>query len=195
MALLRAGQPARVEAVAEVSSAVEDRIRADPEWQEGAARGSRGDGHPEATVGHHIDDVLANVDRYAPPELRDRLRVIAIVHDAMKHKVIQWLPGRGDHARIAARFAERYVDDPEVLKVIARHDDAFRAWRLGKRTGLWPLAEWRARRLIADLGGALELFRVFYRCDNETGSKSPADREWFEGIVSRTAPQPRRRPT
>jgi hypothetical protein len=171
---------------------VEDRIRADPEWRKGVGFASEGVGHPEATVSDHVDEVLANVDRLAPPEMRERLRTVALVHDAMKHRVIQWLPGRGDHARIAARFARRYVQDPHVLKVIARHDDAYRAWRWGRRTGQWWLAEWLVRRLIADLGDALEMFRVFYRCDNETGDKAPDDRIWFEEVLSRTGPQPRR---
>ena len=191
MALLRARQSPRLTPVAEV----EARIRADPRWQEGVAWRSEGSGHPEATVGDHVEEVLANVERYGPPEMRDRLRVIALVHDAMKHKVVQWLPGRGDHARLAARFARDHVDDPQVLKVIARHDDAYRAWRFGRRTGLWPVARWRANRLVDDLGEALELFLAFYRCDNDTGHKSPADREWFEGLVSRRAPRRHRRPT
>lgn len=158
---------------------LEAAIRADPEWQ----RGARHHGHPGETVAEHVEEVLANVDRFGEPSQRERLRLIAIVHDAMKHRVRWWLPGRTDHARIAARFAKRHVDDPGVLKVIARHDDAYRAWRFARRWHLWPVAEWRARRLIADLGDDLDLFRTFYRCDNETGSKSADDRLWFEEVV------------
>jgi len=158
-------------------ASLEERIRADPEWQRGAAF----HGHPGETVGDHVEEVLANVERCADPALRSRLRVIAIVHDAMKHQVRWWRP---DHARLAERFARAYVDEPSVLKVIARHDDAYRAWRVGRRTGLWPLADWRARRLIADLGDDLELFCAFYRCDNETGAKAPDDRTWFDAIVT-----------
>ncbi len=192
MAVLRPRQPARLEAPAPVT--LEERIRADPEWQRGAEFRADGAGHPEDSVRHHVDEVLANVERHDDPALVARLRLIAIVHDSMKHRVRWWLPGRTDHARLAARFARRYVDDPGLLKVIARHDDAYRAWRFATRTGLWRLAEWRARRLIADLGPELGLFRAFYRCDNETGAKSPDDRLWFDGVVSQTElRRPRRR--
>ncbi len=162
----------------------EERIRADPAWQRGVAHRSGGSGHPESSVAKHIDEVLANVDRLAAdPRQRARLRLVALVHDSLKSDVRWWRPGRSDHARLARRFAERHVDDHGVLKVIERHDDAYRAWRLGRRTGLWRLAERRARRLARDLGPDLDLYRAFYRCDNETGDKAPDDRRWFEDLL------------
>ncbi len=177
MALLRRREPPRVEAV----DHVEARIRSDPQWQRGVAWGAPMRGHPEATVAEHIEEVLANVAR-EPAALQEHLRVIALVHDAMKHRV-RWY--RPDHARLAANFAARHVGDQGVLKVVRRHDDAYRAWRLGRRTRLWPLARWRARRLIADLGCDLELYRAFYRCDNRTGDKTAEPLEWFESLLSR----------
>lgn len=164
-----------------MASPLEDAIRADPEWQEGMRCEFSGPGHPEATVRDHVDEVLANVDR-EPPERCEDLRVIALVHDAFKHEVSSWRPGRTDHAKLAARFARRHVDDPGLIKVIERHDDAYRAWRLGDRTGQWWLARARARALIADLGDQLELYRAFYRCDNATGDKSDEPRLWFEEL-------------
>jgi hypothetical protein len=157
---------------------VEASIRADPEWQAGVRCEFSGHGHPEDTVADHVDEVLANVEKESP-ELQPDLRVIALVHDAFKQEVRWWRPGRTDHAKLAERFARRHVDDPGVLKVIRRHDDAFRAWR-----SPWGwLARARARRLIADLGEDLELFRAFYRCDNATGDKTAEPREWFEAIA------------
>lgn len=158
-------------------------IRADPDWQEGMAHRTGGHGHPENSVGEHVEEVLANVDRLgAEGARREQLRLIALLHDAMKHRVRAWLPGRRDHARLARRFAERHIDDPAVLGVVERHDDAYRAWRFGQRTGLWFVAGWRARRLVRDLGNDLGLFLDFYRCDNETGDKAPDDRRWFENL-------------
>ena len=78
--------------------------------------------------------------------MQERLRVIALVHDAFKHRVRWWRPGRTDHAALAADFAARHTDDPAVLKVVRRHDDAYRAWRLGHRTGQWWLARLRRAR-------------------------------------------------
>lgn len=161
-----------------MAPSVEASIRADPDWQAGMACRFSGPGHPEATVGDHVEEVLANVAR-EPAELRERLRVIALVHDAFKHRVRWWWPGRTDHARLAERFARRHTDDPAVLKVIRRHDDAYRAWRgrVARRR--------RAERLIADLGDDLGLYLAFYRCDNATGDKSAAPLEWFMALSAR----------
>ena len=155
------------------------RIQADPEWQKGAAWGAPMPGHPEATVGEHIEEVLANVAA-EPEALRRDLELIALVHDTMKHQCRHWWD---DHARKAARFASRYIDDPRLLKVIRRHDDAYRAWRLGHRTHLWLLARWRARRLMADLGADLPLYLAFYRCDNRTGDKTREPLDWFAAMA------------
>ncbi len=164
-----------------MAASVEETIRADPEWQAGVRCEFSGPGHPEATVADHVDEVLANVER-EPEELQPDLRVIALVHDAFKDDVRWWKPGSTDHAKLAERFARRYVDDPGVLKVIRRHDDAYRAWK--RRWG----REATARRLIADLGDDLELFLAFYRCDNATGDKTPEPLEWFQGVVGAVAP-------
>ena len=156
---------------------LERRIMADPEWQEGAAWGKPRRGHPEGSIAAHIEEVLANIDRYAlDHEDRARLRLIAIVHDTFKHEVNHLLPfgGRNDHAALARRFAERYIDDPGILEVVELHDEAYRAWRKDD--------EERAHRLIDRLGENLGLFRRFHRSDNETGDKSDDDRIWFDRI-------------
>lgn len=182
MALLRGRQPPRLPTVA---ASVEASIRADPQWREGMACRFSGPGHPEDTVGDHVEEVLGNVER-EPAALQPALRVIGLVHDAFKHEVRWWWPGRTDHAAIAARFARRHTDDAAVLKVVRRHDDAYRAWRLGARTGQWWLARARARALIRDLGDDLGLYLAFYRCDNATGDKSAEPREWFLGVAETT---------
>jgi hypothetical protein len=181
VALLRGGLAVRVAAEAEVS--VEEAIRDDPEWRRGVECGASGPGHPEDRVIEHIEEVLGNVDQFATDdEQRERLRVIALVHDAFKADVRWWT---GDHARLAHKFVRRFTDDEGIRIVVRDHDDSYRAWRFGKRTRLWFVARWRARRLISRLGPHLDLFRVFYRCDNETGDKSPDDRLWFEELLSR----------
>jgi hypothetical protein len=164
--------------VIEPETPTERAIVADPEWQAGAAANGRMKGHPEETVGHHIAEVLANVDRYAADdEQRARLRLVALVHDTFKHRVRWWLPHRADHARIAAHWAQRHIDDAGVLLVVEVHDEGYRAWR--RRD------EGRVARLLERLGPELPLFEAFYRCDNETGDKAPDDRRWFEALVER----------
>jgi hypothetical protein len=190
VALLRQGQPQRLAPVARIEpeTDVERRIVSDPEWIEGASWGTDMEGHPEDTVADHVEEVLGNVDRFGFDDAtRARLRLIALTHDTFKHGVRWWLPWRNDHARLARAFAVKHVDDEGVLVVVEHHDDAYRAWRRASKDGRWDRAERRAEALIDRLGEHLDLFRAFYRCDNATGTKSPDDRHWFEGIVERRA--------
>ena len=108
-------------------SDLEARIVADPAWQEGARWGEPRPGHPEGSVASHIAEVVTNVDRHAiDQDDRARLRLVALVHDTFKYQVDQSKPKSGDnhHAMLARRFAEGYVEDPELLDVIELHDEA-----------------------------------------------------------------------
>jgi hypothetical protein len=166
---------------------LEARIVADPAWQEGARWGEPRLGHPEGSVASHISEVLANVDRHAIDEDdRARLRLAALVHDTFKYQVDQTKPKRGDnhHAMLARRFAEGYLDDPDLLDVIELHDEAYNSWSKGVCSGDWASAEDRARALIDRLGSRLPFYLRFYRADNQTGSKSQEPLEWFEQLTS-----------
>ncbi len=132
--------------------------------------------------------MLANVDRAAlDVDDRRRLRLIALVHDAFKHRVDPRRPRTGDnhHGRIARRFAARYLDDAELLEIVELHDEAYNAWGKGRRSGDWAAAEERAERLIERLGRSLPLYSRFYSADNATGSKSREPVEWFERLANR----------
>jgi hypothetical protein len=162
---------------------LEARIIADPAWQEGARWGEPRPGHLEGSVASHIAEVLSNVDRYALDQHdRARLRLVALVHDTFKYKVDQSRPKSGDnhHAMLARRFAEGYVEDPEVLDVIELHDEAYNSWAKGLRSGDWGTGEARARDLMRRLGNTLPFYLRFYRADNETDGKSQEPLEWFE---------------
>jgi hypothetical protein len=167
---------------------LEARIVSDPDWVEGIAWGEPRPSHPEGSVAAHVNEVLANVDRVAlDPRDRERLRLVALIHDTFKHMVDPDRPRTGEnhHALIARRFAERHLDDEELLDVIELHDEAYNAWVKGDRGGNWPAAEARARRLIERLGDALPFYLRFYRADNATGSKNQAPLEWFEELITR----------
>ncbi len=167
---------------------LEERICASEEWQQGAAWGQPRKGHPEGQVAAHIAEVLANVERHATsPEERANLRLITLIHDAFKYRVKIWLPTTGDnhHARIARRFAERYLEDQALLEIIELHDEAYNAYQMGERRDRWQDAEERALRLAQRLGASLSLYVRFYRCDNATGSKTPAPVVWFEELLRR----------
>lgn len=171
---------------------LEQRIIADPEFEDGAMYGEPRPGHPEGKVVFHIAEVLLNVDKYSanyPLIIRDNMRLIALIHDTFKHKVDrkQSASGENHHAMIARRFAERYIYDTDVLDVIELHDEAYNAWCNGNRDNKWEKAEKRYERLIGRLGSNLMLYRLFYRCDNETGDKDQTNYNWFDE-KSRTLP-------
>ncbi len=165
---------------------LEKRICIDPEWQKGAMWGEPRPGHSEGQVISHIAEVLANVDRLArSDEERRDLRLIALIHDTFKYQVDPSKPkvGENHHAKIARRFAERYLDDTALLEIIELHDEAFNSWRLGALKDRWSEAEARAGRLIARLGESLPLYVRFFRADNQTASKDQDALVWFEQVL------------
>jgi len=167
---------------------LERRIVADPRWRAGAAWGLPRPGHPEGQVACHVRDVLANLERLRlAPDVRRRLRVAALVHDAFKAEVDPRRPSTRDdhHGAIARRFLEGYTDDAGLLDLVELHDEAYNSWLVGRRRGAWERAEARARRLIGRLGPRLPLYLAFYRADNATGDKRPDPLEWFVALCSR----------
>jgi len=165
---------------------LEKRICMDPEWKKGALWGKPRPGHSEGQVISHIAEVLANIDRLASSdEERRDLRFIALIHDTFKYRVDPTKPkvGENHHAKIARRFADRYLDDMVLLEIIELHDEAFNSWRLGALKGRWSEAEARADRLIARLGKSLPLYVRFFRADNQTVSKEQDSLDWFEQLL------------
>jgi hypothetical protein len=169
-------------------AALEERICADVAWQQGAVWGEPRPGHSEGQVMYHIAEVLTNVDRLArTDEERRTLRLIALIHDTFKYRVDLLKPrvGNNHHAMLARLFAERYLDNTVILDIIELHDEAFNAWRLGAYQSRWKEAEARTQRLIARLGSSLSLYVLFFRADNQTGSKEPDSLIWFEHFLQR----------
>lgn len=166
---------------------LERRIMRDPEWADGARWGKPRRAHPEGSIAAHVADVLQHVDEVAiDAHDRSRLRLVALVHDTFKHRVERRLPriGRNHHGALARRFAERYVDDQQVLEVVELHDEAYNAWRSGRRRHTWTKAEARAQRLIERLGPSLPFYLRFYRADNASGDKDPEPLRWFERLAA-----------
>lgn len=163
---------------------LENKIISDVEFITGMTWGKPRSGHPEGKVISHIAEVLANVEKYSTPETREKLRLISIIHDAFKYKVDKAKPRMGEnhHAMIARRFAEKYIDDIELLQIIELHDEAYNAWCKGDR-GDWVKAEGRAINLISMLKN-IKLYLAFYQCDNETGDKEKDNFTWFQKMVN-----------
>lgn len=167
---------------------LERKIVADPRWKAGITWGEPRSGHPEGQVGLHLAEVLQNIDALGlEPNLRRKLRLVALVHDTFKNEVDYSRPktGPNHHATIARRFAGRYTDDEDVLEIVELHDEAYNSWALGSRRGDWSQAEARAQRLIDRLGARRDLYLAFYRADNAAGDKQAEPLLWFEKVLSK----------
>ncbi|HET9979573.1 MAG TPA: HD domain-containing protein [Ktedonobacterales bacterium] len=165
---------------------LERAIVADPVWKRGAAWGWPRPGHAEGKVIYHVTDVLANVERYAlSPEDRRDLRLIALTHDSLKFRVDpeRSRSGENHHAARARRFAERYIDDERVLRIIELHDEGIHLWNRWRRTHDAHLIAAQVDTLLDQLGADWLLFVEFFRCDNDTPSKNPEPVLWFEEML------------
>jgi hypothetical protein len=166
-------------------SELEDSVTRDPELLEGLAWGRPRHGHPEGSVAEHVCDLLREIDRRGElAERRSLLRFVAIVHDAMKYRVRDWLPKTGEnhHATRARRFAERYTSDLRVLSTIELHDRPYAIWRRMRRKG--HLDE----RAFEDMMARVEdpsLFLAFVEVDGSTEGKNPEPVEWFRDQLRR----------
>lgn len=155
---------------------------------DGCSYGKPRKGHPEGQVIYHIKEVLENIEKFYPEDNdREELRLIAILHDTFKHKVDrnQQRTGENHHGMIARRFAENYPIKNNVLDIIQRHDDAFKAWQKGGWHNDWYKAERNANLLIQGLltEGHLDLYVKFFHCDNATGDKEQENYDWFVNLI------------
>jgi hypothetical protein len=156
---------------------------ANPELREGLAWGKPRSGHPEGSVGAHVGDLLATIDGWGESgQRRAELRFLALVHDAMKYRVREWLPkvGENHHAMRARRFAERYTSDERLLATIEHHDRPYALWRRMRRTG-W-LGEKGLHRMLERIPDH-DLFMRFVELDGSTEGKTPGPIEWLREHV------------
>lgn len=171
-----------VEEILKPETELEKQIVRNQKFIFGALYGKPRNGHPEGQVVFHIREVLDNVEKYCTKENRTELRLIALIHDTFKNGVDNTKPkvGENHHAMIARRFAESFHLNEDVLDVIELHDEAYNAWSVGDRSDRWVVAEKRLEKLLLRLTDQnYQLYRTFYRCDNETGNKTQANFEWF----------------
>jgi len=155
----------------------------DLEWIEGALWGMVRQGHPEGKVIFHIREVLDNIEKLnSNKETREKLRILALIHDTFKYKVDITKPrvGNNNHAVIARQFAEKLDLEKPLLDIIEFHDEAFNCWRKGNDTGNWNKAMARLEKLLLRIKGIEDLYYLFFKCDNNTGDKQPDSFLWFE---------------
>src|SRR4051812_15732508 len=163
----------------EPETELERRVVQEPELLEGLAWGEPRAGHPEGAVGTHVSHLLKALDDAGESgEQREQLRFVALVHDAFKCQVRDRLPrvGENHHAMRARRFAERFVDDQNLLATIEMHDRPYALWRKMKRRA--KLDERGFRRMMKRICDPA-LFLRFIELDGSTEGKRPEPIEWF----------------
>lgn len=162
----------------------------DPEIRRGLAWGRPRKGHPEGSVGRHVADLLERIESSGAPEpLRSRLRLVALVHDALKFRVMERLPhvGPNHHGARARAVVDRYTDDESLLSTVELHDRPYGIWRRVRRTGRAQTS--RLDRLVDRIVDP-KLFLRFVELDGSTEGKDPEPVRWFRHELERRGADP-----
>jgi hypothetical protein len=174
-----------VAAAFESENELERRLADDEVLAQGLAWGEPRSGHPEGNVGTHVKHLLRTIDDRGEPEpRRSELRLLAIVHDALKYRVRSWLPKAGEnhHATRARRLAEGYTTDERLLAAIELHDRPYAIWR---RTGRGSARERRAVDELVRRVPDPALFMRFVELDGSTEGKNPEPIAWLREELRR----------
>lgn len=168
----------------------EQLVGEDPELLEGLAWGKPRYGHPEGTVGAHVADLIQTIERWDESGIRrTELRFLALLHDACKRRVREWLPKTGEnhHAMRARRLAERYTGDERLLATIELHDRPYALWKRRRRQGRGDGAAFdHMLERVPDL----DLFARFVELDGSTEGKNPDPISWFNDELQRRSLRP-----
>ncbi len=179
---------AMIQEIIKPETTLEKTIIQQKEWLTGAFWGEPRHGHPEGKVIFHIREVLDNVEKISKnPLVRQKLRLISILHDNFKHLEESERP-RLDwskhHAVFARNFATNFIDEENLLNIIELHDEAYYSWHSNKVHQNKERKEVRLNNLINKLGREnLQLFYLFFKCDTFTGDKTILPVKWFEETV------------
>ncbi|MFK7809327.1 MAG: hypothetical protein AB8F74_16095 [Saprospiraceae bacterium] len=166
-------------------SSLEKKLLAIPEFSIGLQWGTPRHGHPEGKILFHIKDVLDNVDRIetACAQTRERLRLLAFVHDTFKYQESAGRSPRdwnAHHAVIARRFMEAHSTDRPMLNIIQWHDEAYYCWRLSEIYRYPEDGKARLEKLIEKVGSDIQLYYQFFLCDTRINGKNQAPVKWIE---------------
>lgn len=169
----------------------EQQILQDPEFVRGLDWGTPRYGHPEGQIYKHIREVLDNIDAL-PVTVRERekLRLIAFVHDTFKYKEHKGHPRDWSkhHAIFARKFLEKYTVNNELLTITEWHDEAYYCWCTQFLYHQPAAARKRLDTLLGRLGTSLQLYYYFFVVDTRTGDKNLAPLRWFERAVEAVNP-------
>lgn len=164
---------------------LEATLAGDPDLVQGLAWGRPRKGHPEGSVGTHVGDLLAELDRQGVTgETRETLRFLALVHDSFKYRVRDWLPktGSNHHAARARRFAQQHTDDERILATLELHDRPYNLWRKMRRKG--RLDHRGFEHMMSRIPDP-QLFLHFIELDGSTDGKHAEPIDWFHSELTR----------
>lgn len=172
-----------LETVLRPETDLEHRLLRQPALRHGLLWGVPRYGHPEGEVFKHVREVLDNIDQLViSARDRERLRLVAYVHDAFKYNEDKGHPRdwSRQHGVLARRFLEKFTDDHPTLLLTEWHDEAYYAWRDAHLFRQPEQAEERWARLLKLVEGHHQLYYLFFKCDTLTGDKNLAPLYWFE---------------
>jgi hypothetical protein len=188
-----------------------ERIRSSGQWARAAVWGDPRPGHPEGTIGRHVEEqVLPFIDaHYRGLAEYWSLVALAYLHDIGKPDV-DFRDGRvrgESHSILSMRIAAELGAPESLQQVIRLNDRAFSHWRklIGK-SGEWDVERWTESRRAAFVEefapGAvdLRLLVLFHRADNGYRRADRIDESidpvfWFEnrlveeGLVDSLPPE------
>jgi hypothetical protein len=168
---------------------LEQQILRDPDFRKGLLWGLPRYGHPEGQIVKHVQEVYENIEQLnVDVETRRKLRLIALVHDTFKYIEDRKSPRDWSkhHGILARQFAENFITDNALLKIIELHDEAYFIWRLFALYAKPEVGEERLQKLVEEIGDSLNLYFLFFKCDTQTGDKTQAPLIWFEKIIADT---------
>jgi hypothetical protein len=156
-------------------------IRGDPRYQRNIDWGQARPGHPEGTVGAHIQELEANLEglRHRLSETDYwRLKVLIHTHDTFKSEAQPGVPitAPNSHASLARAFLAEFCDDADLLATVQYHDEPFALWRRYASKGKVNAA--RLSTLLTTIQD-WNLFLAFCIIDGCTDGKEREPSRWL----------------
>ncbi len=155
-------------------------IKEDPRYQEGIRWGQKRPGHPEGSVGAHIEELELNaaaIKSTLDPLHTLKLKIFIHTHDTFKFQARKGarISEPDSHASLARAFVEEYLGETDLSAILQHHDVLFSLWRAHQRHG--HLDQGRMEQLISEVKD-WDLFMTTKLVDNLTLGKDLKPTVW-----------------
>ena len=170
--------------ILELKNAQESHLARNKRFLDGVFWGESRSGHPEGAIIYHIKEVFDNIDRLNIDKKNKKdLRIIALVHDTFKKESQE---SNKNHATIAYEYLQEIYPSlkKSIKDIVKLHDDAYKIWKKANEKKDWVKAKEELKELEILLGENIQLYYLFFKCDNATGDKSQESIQWFEKNVN-----------